>query len=102
MLHMCARNQPPSTVSKRIIYGSRSVIHISQPADIYLRSYSSNCAWIIGMLCPYMGFYRDMGSITYGSELWKHLPLDIVSCDSIFQLKKCLKKRYNTYVDDML
>ena len=37
-----------------------------------------------------------------GSELWQHLPLDIVTSDSIFSFKKCLKNRYKTYVDELL
>ena len=34
-----------------------------------------------------------------GSELWKLLPVDIATSDSLFQFKQAFKKRYNTYVD---
>ena len=36
-----------------------------------------------------------------GSELWKQLPMDIATSDSVFQFKKCLKIRYKTYVDTL-
>ena len=32
-----------------------------------------------------------------GVELWKLLPLEIVSCDTLFQFKMDLKARYNRY-----
>ena len=34
-----------------------------------------------------------------GAELWKLLPLDIASSDSIFQFKLNLKKTYKTFCD---
>ena len=34
-----------------------------------------------------------------GAELWKLLPRDIESCDSIYQFKILLKTRYKDYVD---
>ena len=34
-----------------------------------------------------------------GSELWKLLPIDIVSSGSIFEFKQALKRRYTTYCD---
>ena len=34
-----------------------------------------------------------------GAELWKLLPLDIATSDSIFQFKKNLKTNYSTFVD---
>ena len=34
-----------------------------------------------------------------GAEFWNLLPLNIITSDTIFQFKKSLKTRYNTYVD---
>ena len=34
-----------------------------------------------------------------GYELWKLLPLDIATADSLFQFKQLFKKKYNMYVD---
>ena len=42
--------------------------------------------------------YKDSACYK-GTELWKLLPLDIVTSDSIFQLKTKLKARNKTFAD---
>ena len=36
-----------------------------------------------------------------GAELWKLLPVDIITSDSLFQFKKGLKEKYKTFVDPL-
>ena len=64
-----------------IIQEYRSVIH-AQPNVI---SFMLNDIIILNF--KNSPFYK-------GSELWKLLPIDIVSMDSIFQFKQALKRRY--------
>ena len=37
-----------------------------------------------------------------GAELWDLLPMDIISCDTVFQFKKELKRKYTAYCDTTL
>ena len=34
-----------------------------------------------------------------GSELWDSLSMSTVNCDTPFEFKQCLRKRYVTYLD---